>query len=548
MFFPWLLSRELRNTLVFRNGAVRIDIGAKSALRFRPGSKLHKGLEQLSQDADVRVLLINIRSIDMGWAELQELRSRLQKNREAGKILFAQLHTMDKRALYLASIADTVWLLPAAEILWIPSGMRRLFLGALFQRLGLKADVEAAGAFKSAGEEYSRQYPSSENREQLSSLLNDLEQQMVSAIAASRGIDPTVLTHAYSESPISGERALELGLVDELRYDDQAVERVSEYVMNESEPMGIVSYSRLLSWQRWFEAWGDRRKSIAVLHLNGVITDAEDGRGITLSGLDALLQRVEMLPRCKAIILAINSPGGSALASDQLHRLIERAKSKRVVVACFGNVAASGGYYLAASANAIVAQPGTITGSIGVVGGKLVIGDALSRLDINAELVGSAESDFMNPYRPFTDEQRIRFRGFLQRTYNRFIEVVAGGRMKSLDSVDAVAQGRVWTGKQALEHGLIDTLGGLDVAVAEACRRVSLDPANVKIRHLRIRQPLKQRLRQQVGAIMGLSPSTNTCSPELLRALGSEQFPFVQELYSHPLEPLMMLPEWKQLK
>ena len=316
--------------------------------------------------------------------------------------------------------------------------------------------------------------------------------------------------------------------------------------MNDGEPMSLVSYSRLLSWQRWCEGWGDRRKSIAVLHLSGVITDAEDGPGVTVSGLDTMLQRVEMLPRCKAIVLAINYSGGSALASDQLHRLIERAKTDRVVVAHFGNVAASGGYYLAASANAIVAQPGTITGSIGVVGGKLVIGGALSRLDINAELVGSAESDFMNPYRPFTDEQRIRFRGFLQRTYNRFIEVVAGGRMKSLESVDAVAQGRVWTGQQALKHGLVDTLGGLDVAIVEACRRVSLDPTNVKIRHLRMRQPLKQRIRQQVGAMLGLAQSQAlillSCS--VLLALSS--FHLFRSFYEHPLEPLMMLPEWKQ--
>lgn len=547
MTVPLIICREVRKTLVFRNGAVELELGSKSTQAFRTGGAQFQALNSLVTDRDVRAVLLNIKVVELGWAELQALRELMQKNREAGKILFVQLYTMDKRALYLASVADTVWMLPTAELLWTPSGMRRLFWGALFQRLGLRADVEAAGAYKSAGEDYSRQFPSSENREQLNGLIGDLEDQMVAAVAESRGIAPAALQDAFLQSPISAERAVELGLIDGLRYEDQATDRVSEFVMSEGRPMSLRFYSKLRGWEHWFSSWGDRRPQIAVLHLNGVISDNEDGAGITVSAAQGMLERVEASERCKAIVLLVNSPGGSALASDRLHRLIEQSRGDRVLVACFANVAASGGYYLAAAANAIVAQPGTITGSIGVVGGKMVVGGALSKMELNAELFGHPESDFMSPYRPFTDDQRARFRAFLQRTYNRFLEVVAGGRMMPIDAVDAVAQGRVWTGRQALKLGLVDQLGGLDVAISEACRRVSLEQDQVKILHLRARRPLRQRIRQKVGASLGLNFSS-TASDAVHQLLSKQRMSFLQELQAHPLEPMMMMPECDQIK
>jgi protease-4 len=239
---------------------------------------------------------------------------------------------------------------------------------------------------------------------------------------------------------------------------------------------------------------------------------------------------------CKAVVLAVTSPGGSALASDLIARAIRKLMEKRPVVAWFGDVSASGGYYISAPATEIVANPGSITGSIGVVGGKIVIGDAIARAGIHHETIAAGpDTTMMGPWDGFTEDQRERFRASLIRVYERFIQVVSAGRKIPERSVLDVAEGRVWTGQQALERGLVDHLGGLDLAL-ERARKLAGMQLPQRVDHIRF---MPSRLR----ALSSLRRDTLAGPASVLERLWKTSTAVLfSAVWHHPMEPLMVLP------
>ena len=283
-----------------------------------------------------------------------------------------------------------------------------------------------------------------------------------------------------------------------------------------------------MKWNKRLNWYARSRPQIAVLHLSGAIHEqGEDGNRIIQDRVCQQLQYLKANKSIRAVVMLVNSPGGSAQASEGILREVELLTREKPVVAFFSSVAASGGYYLSAMVGEIVALPGTITGSIGVVGGKLVVQEAAQKLGIHLEDISvHSDHNMFSLMAPFTEDQRGRFKDFLMQTYERFLQVVAGGRGMPTDSVRKIAQGRVYTGAQALEHGLIDRLGDLNLALERAKVRANLKSYDVV--HMRTRISWRTKLKSQ------------------LRPLGSVQLPESLSLvHAHSMAPLTYWTEWE---
>lgn len=544
-FLPLQLVRAVR--MLQRRG--RVVVKAKLGSDGSGGRRslagdvaLLEALRRISDDPKVRGVVVDLRNVTVGWATLQELREAIEELRSNGTLVVTHLDTASTRELVLASAADRVWLTPSGDVFLQGVGAHLNFYGDALKGLGVVVDMEAAGAYKSFGEPFTRAFPTQANREQTGALVGDLQAQLVAQLAEARGLEPATVEALMAESPLSADRALEAGLVDGLAYADQADDRLED-LLDGARTVSLRAYSRWARWEERLRRLTQAHQHVAVVHLEGPIVHGAEAAGGAGPRIDAdrVVPVLESLRRdgsAQAVVLYVNSPGGSALASDLIARSVRRIVEKKPVVALFGDVSASGGYYLSAPALELFARPGTITGSIGVVGGKVALGPALERVGVHHERIAAGpDSGLMNPWSPLTPDQRRRFRQTLSRTYDRFLKVVSAGRKQPVEAIHAVAQGRVWTGRQALDNGLVDHLGGLDEALARVRVLASMDPRHDRVLHVRFPPPRYQvlqalmaggaQVRDLVGAALGsLGPAGRMAS--MVR--------------QHPMQPLMLLP------
>ena len=356
---------------------IRMDASMRSTWNIQ--GEGFNGLETLGQNPVIKTIVFDVRSWPVGWAKMADFHQRLKDLKSAGKSIFVLLQTADARALAVFSCADRIWVQTGLEVFWIGIGGRHTFYKGLLDRFGIHADIEAAGSFKSFGEVYTRTEPSDANRLQMTELYADLHQQMLDWLIESRHIESDVVEGLFRESPVSPERLVDLGLIDGEIYHDELWARVQEFTNSSAEPISFGRYLRRLRWIRRF-SWGHIRNSVVMLHLEGSITDHERGQeGIVADRVLPILKSLQQYDHIQTVVLNINSPGGSAMASDRIAREVRRLSESKNVVALLGNIAASGGYYIASAATTIIASGQTITGSIGVVGGKLVLRVSLER-------------------------------------------------------------------------------------------------------------------------------------------------------------------------
>lgn len=501
---PLLLVCAWRRLRLRGHGVVRVALGAdrsEQGASLSASRALIESIDEMADDDAVRAVEVDLRGVSGGWASLQELRRALANLRKKGKLVLTHLDTLELRDLYLSSVADRVWMTPTGVALVSPIGARLQFFGEALAAFGVKVEVVAAGDYKSFGERFSRAYASAPNREALSTVLEDLEALLVEGVAEARGVEQSVVRQVLSAGPMEPEELVELGLIDGVAYPDEARARLRELL---GERRRKTSFGAYLFWkrlERWLAHLGATRDDVAVVHLEGAIVHGAEAQGGAGRRIDAdrvvpVLDGLRRRAGVRAVVLYVDSPGGSALASDLIARSVGRLAAKKPVVAAFHNVSASGGYYLSAPASEIVAREGTITGSIGVIGGKVVVGPALARLGVHGETISPTPgAGFLGPWRGFDRVERERYQGMLQRTYDRFLAVVSGGRKLPVEAVHEVAQGRIWTGRQALERGLVDHLGGLDLAVERAQRLAGLEPRRGRVRHVRFAAPRLSVLR-----------------------------------------------------
>ncbi len=446
-------------------------LGAEAA----PLGAIAASFDALERAPRLEGLLLELSEPSAGWAVLHDLRERILRLRQRGKRVVAWLPDGGShRELYLASAADRI-LLGRHSSLVVPGlASTRSYAQPLLERLGVAVEVRRRAAYKTAADGLVRASMSEAEREQTKALLDAIEGRLVAALASRAGWDEARVRGLFEQVIVEAERAVELGVADAVVHEDEVPGALG--AAEGSSPPRLVSAPTFLARTRapsWRPLLAPR--VVAVVPVVGVITDGDAPRGAARAPLVATLRRLARERRIAAVVLYIDSPGGSALASERVHRAVERLAAQKVVVACLGDVAASGGYYVAAAAQHIVARPQTITGSIGIVSARLVLSRALERLGVRSESVANAPSaDLLVNPRPATPEEHDRLERSIGVFYERFLEVVARGRSMGRDEVDALAQGRVWSGVDAHARGLVDRLGSLEDAIEEARARAGI--------------------------------------------------------------------------
>jgi protease-4 len=421
------------------------------------------------------------------WAKVQELRDAVLDFRKSGKIVVAFLEYGGDREYYLASAADRVFLLPTSALDLTGVASYEVFLRGTLDKLGAYADFLQIGAYKTAVNQLTEKGFTPAHREMTEALNADMYAQLVRGIAAARKKTEAEIRLLLDQGPFAPEDAVRTGLVDALAYEDQLDDRVPQ--LRQGGDMRRVEgndYQRVTP-----RSLGVRPQSrIALVYASGVIASGKSGydpgNGVVV-GSDTFVEQLRRLRNddaIKAIVLRVDSPGGSSVASDVMWRelMITRdQKPSRPLVISMSDLAASGGYYISVPGHVIVAQPGTLTGSIGIFAGKFVIDGTLGKVGVTTQTVKSGKNaDIYSPFARFSPEQREKVGQYMEGFYKSFITKVADGRHSTPDRIDAVAQGRVWTGAQAKDRGLVDVLGGLDTAVSIAKERAHI-PADEEV-------------------------------------------------------------------
>jgi protease-4 len=416
------------------------------------------------------------------WGKVQEIRDAVVDFKKSGKRISAYLEYAGEREYYLASAADRIYLMPTSGLDVAGVATYEVFLKGTLDKIGAQADFEKIGDYKTAPNQLTQTTYTPAHREMTESLTRDMYDQLVRGIAETRKKSVEEVRALIDQGPFLAEHALKAGLVDTLAYEDQL------------DDHGAVSKSGTVEGERYGRAraastpYGAPR--VAVVYVTGVINSGNGGYDPLNGEVTGSMRLVKAIRAARAddlvraIVVRIDSPGGSSIASDVIWReltVTKNEKPERPVVASMSDLAASGGYYVAMAAPSIVAQPGTLTGSIGIYGGKFVTGGTYEKLGAHIEGVTiGRNAGLESPQRPFNESERQKLREQIGSFYKGFVEKVAAARKLPVARVDQLAQGRVWTGAQAQQHGLVDALGGLDRAIAMAKDRAGI-PADTQV-------------------------------------------------------------------
>jgi protease-4 len=470
------------------------------------------GLRRARNDQRVKALIAKLGGRPIGLAMVQELRHAIEEFRDAGKLTVAWAESFGEFSAgnvpyYLATAFETIYLQPSGDLGLTGVAVERRFYRGAMDRLGVEFQIVRRHEYKSAAEQLTETGFTGPAREAAERIAGSVTGQLARAIAERRRLAPERVRELIDRGPFLGAQALEAGLVDELGYRDEVYASVRKQAGLDAITQHVGRYQRahvLGERARKLPARlpAPRERSVALIYATGPIRRGRSGRGPLSGGamgsdtMSAAIRSAVADEQVRAIVLRVNSPGGSYVASDTIWREVVRARTAgKPVVVSMGDVAASGGYLISVAADAIVAQPGTVTGSIGVLSGKAVVSHLLDRIGVTTDSVAQgAHSAMFSSNRPFSEDEWALVNNWLDHIYAEFTGKVASGRGLSADRVHELARGRVWTGADAREHGLVDEIGGLDRAAAIARSRAGL-PMSAPLRGFPRTRPL-DRLRQ----------------------------------------------------
>ncbi len=432
---------------------------------------LVESLDRAAKDPKMKGVVVRVGSLDGGWGKVQELRDAIARFRRSGKPAYAHLESVGNQEYYLATACTQIYAVPQALVLVHALSMEVTFFRQALDKLGVEAQFEGVGRYKNAPNQFTEDRFTAPHREQTEALLDSLYAQYVAAIAESRKKTPAEVRAILEAGPYDAAGALRAGLVDELVYEDELEGRL--------KARERVTPGRYVRAARGFGF--DGRPKVALIYAVGEIMSGESDAspfGGDLAGSTTLSRAIRQARNdatIRAIVLRVDSPGGSGTASEVIWRELSLARKSKPVIVSMGDVAASGGYYIAMTGDAIVAQPATITGSIGVFSGKFALRGLYSKLGLTKEIVERGKNgSFFSEYRPWTNEERSKMHNLMASFYGEFVSKAAKGRGKSYADIDRVAQGRVWTGAEALKVGLVDRLGGLETALDLAREKANI--------------------------------------------------------------------------
>jgi len=433
-------------------------------------------LDTARTDPRISALVVRVGLLSTGWAKLEEIRSHILSFRSSGKpsICFLGGDGIGNPEIYVASACQQVWLVPTDPVDIRGMMAESTFLRGSLDKLHIIPDYYHIAEYKTAPNQLTEKKFTPAHRDEVQTLLGGIYNQYLTDVSQARGMDRAQFEKLLNSGPLSADEALSSKLVDKLAYWDQ----VREYVREKAGRW------RELDWRQYRSRVKNRGMTeIAVVHATGLIISGDSGNtpgGGFIMGGDSVasdLRKARGDPSVKAIVLRIDSGGGSAVASEVIRREVELAKGVKPVVVSMSDVAASGGYWIAMSANKIVAEPDTITASIGVFIGKLNVSGFMNMLGISSDYVATSDNATLFSFQQdFTPAQREWIQKSLQETYGRFTQGVAAGRKMSVADVDKIGKGRVWTGAQAKGFGLVDELGGLDKAIEVAKELAQISP------------------------------------------------------------------------
>jgi protease-4 len=474
-------------------------------------------LHQARDDKEVRAVLITLGDPGLNLSQAQEVRDALSEIRQAGKRTFVYADSYDTVDYMLASTATDICLLQGGDIMIPGVGLEATFYKGLFDKVGVKADYVQIGEYKGADEEYTRTGASDELKGEFNKLTSSLYDQIIDGISFERHLPRTEVAKMVDDSIIPAAEAENRGWVDHLIDQDGLRDLLSQELGNQvnllrdygTAPRQAIDLSSPLAIFQLFKpqvAEADKPE-IALIYADGVITDGEgDGglfseAGIAAEPMRRAFRAAARDDNVKAVVLRINSPGGSALASEVMWQAARHLAAKKPLIISVGDMAASGGYYLASSGSYIIADPAAIVGSIGVVGGKFVTHDLYDKLGITTEAFSrGANAGLFSSDEPFTDRQRKMVTNWMRGTYDQFTQRVMTTRADKIRDIDQVARGRIFTAKQALDLGMVDQIGGLDAAITHAAKQVGMGTGEYDVRVL----PAPRTLADLIG--MGQNP------------------------------------------
>ncbi len=435
---------------------------------------LKKAIAEAKTNENIKGIYLNAGLFGAGQAGLLELREALQDFKESGKFIIAYDEAYSEGGYFLASVADEIYLNPLGGIDFNGFSSEGIFLKGFFEKVGIKPEVFRVGEFKSAVEPFILDKMSPENRLQTQYFLDDINRHAIDLIAESRKIAKDSLIRINNQMLVRKPKdAVTYKLATALKYEDEVQSILKEKLgLKEEDQISTINATDLGGLAKSKNISSANR--IAVILAEGDIVDGNVEGAISSEKFAKEIRKARKDENIKAIVLRVNSPGGSILASDVIWREMSEAKKVKPVIVSMGEVAASGGYYIAAPADTIVAQPNTITGSIGIFGILFNVQELVNdKLGVTSDVVSTGElSDFGNMGRPLTEVERTIIQSSVEDGYETFISRVAEGRGMHPDSVRKVASGRVWTGTQAKARGLVDVLGGLDTAIGIAAAKI----------------------------------------------------------------------------
>lgn len=507
-----LPERQIKNPLGSLTGEDTEVPGLYDAIRL---------IKKAKKDDHISGIYITANSNGNGFAASHELREALLDFKTSKKWIIAHGEMMSQGAYYIASVADKVYTNPMGSMDWRGLSADLVFVKGTLDKLKIEPQIFYAGKFKSATEPFRTDKMTPENREQTEEWLGDLYREMLQKVSASRGIDTATLHQLANSGAVqNAEQALQHKLIDGVKYDDEVKDEFKQRLkIGKHDKLHFMPLDRYAETGGWRQSGKDR---IAVIYAEGDIIDGKgDRRMIGSEDYVKLIRKVRLDKNIKAIVLRVNSGGGSALASENIWRELEMAKKDKPVVVSMGDVAASGGYYIAAGADSIFANANTITGSIGVFG---IIpnmkGFFNDKLGVTFDNVKTAEyADEGTITRPLNEQEKKHIQQWIDNIYAQFKQRVATGIKRDTAYVDSIAQGRVWSGEDALRLGLVDRIGGLQTAIESAAKLAKLD---------------KYRLREypEVGNWMEEFFDKKTPDPmvQLKKEVGDENFEVYKEL------------------
>lgn len=501
-------------------------------------------VERAAQDDRIRGIYLtgsfNPQGLGSSYAAIREFRSALENFQEAGKPIYGYLTNPDQRDLYLMSVADELYMNPFGLMDLTGLGSEIVFFDGAFEKFGVDVQVARVGNYKSAVEPYTRKNLSEANREQLETYLQGAWNEILGTIGKGRGLEPSAIQGLSNQKGLlNGEEMVEAGLVDRAIYLDEVIENLiqkgsRDKAHNTFTQIDVLDY--IEAGDAAFNRTKGPKNSIAVVYAEGVIMPGKSSEGtIGAESLSKQLREIRQDEDVKAVVFRVNSPGGSAYAAEVIQRELDLIQQKMPLIISQGAYAASGGYWLSAPGDHIFAEPTTLTGSIGVYIMVPHFSGAADWLGLTFDSVTTGDlTTLTTPSRPKTQEEMEIFQGYADRIYEAFLDRVAEGREMNPEAVDAIAQGRVWLGNDALEIGLVDEIGGLQDAIALAVAKAEVG-ADYKIMEYPRKKSFEEALAEEFSG-----------GSALLDAVRSKLSPSEMEQLLQPAHRELQKLQWLQ--